>query len=164
MDQTEPIHIKDEQGNVLPTLSAPVPDQYLMLSDSQKEGVILDNDYCIISHPDQTDYFIRTYLIQELSDSPEVLEYGVWISISKENLSKYLEEDAKDEIFPGYLCTQIFPYTDLYQIRMNIVISDSNQVPESVPQDDQVSVLFVKDYYDGITKKEALERIRKVYK
>lgn len=164
MNQVEPIHIKDEQGNILPTLSAPAPDQYLMLSDLQKQNVILENDYCIISHPDQTDCFIRTYLIQELSDSPEVLEYGVWVSISKENLNKYLTGDTRDEIFPGYLCTQISPYTDVYQIRMNIVISNIDQVPESVPQDDQMTTPFVKDYYNGITKKEALDRIRKVYR
>jgi len=163
MDQTKLINITDEQGNTLPTLSAPVPDQYLMLSDSQKQDAILNSDYCIISHPNQTDYFIRTYLIQKLSDNSEVLEYGVWISISKENLNKYLEGNVNDQIFPEYLCTQVFPYTDVYQIRMNIIISDSDQIPESVPQDGQMSKPFVKDYYDGITKKEALHRIKKVY-
>ncbi len=164
MNHTESTHLKDEQGNTMPTLSAPAPDHYLMLDEIQKEDVILESDHCIISHPDHSDCFIRTYLIQKLSDSSEILEYGVWVSISKENLIKYLKGTIGEKIFAGYLCTQVSPYQDVYQIRMNVIVSDQDQVPESVPQEYQADVPFVRDYYEGITKQEAIDRVKKIYK
>ena len=154
----------DEPAKVLGTLSAPCPDHYLMLDELQKNNALLESDHCIISYTDRVDYFIKTYLIQKLTDSPETLEYGVWISISRENLLKYLQQEATGEIFAGYLCTRISPYQDMYEIKMNIIISNQDQIPESVPQEYQNDVPFVRDYYEGITKAEALRRIQEVTK
>jgi hypothetical protein len=156
--------LRDEEGNILPALSAPVPDHYLMLDESQKKDVILNDDYCIIQHENKIDCFIRTYLIQKLLDSPEILEYGVWISISQENLIKYLEDGLEEnQIISGYLCTQMYPYENVYQIKMNVIISNENERPESVPQDYQSQIKFVNDYYTGITKKEALDRVAMIH-
>jgi len=126
----------------------------------------LSTDFCEIYYEDQTDRFIRVTLTQKVVDACEDLEYGLWVSISEKSYTDYdanFNNQNHETRYFGYLCSNISEYENTLSIPCNVVTKTGNNRPEIFPHQDY-NHSFVKDYFNGITKKEAEKRIKQMMK
>ena len=150
-----------------PAITYNSPSSYHNLSTQEKEEIaVIDEDFCVIKHSDRVDRFIRCVLIQKVNDHCEDLEYGFWVSLSEKSFKDYLEnfdnENHETQYF-GWLCIYIPEYEFSNSIPTTVVTQKGNNRPEIFPHKD-FDHTFVKDYYEGITKEEAENRIYKMLK
>jgi hypothetical protein len=146
-----------------PALTFSSPTAYDELTDEEKKEIgQLSSDFCVITHPDQTDRFIRCTLTQKVTDHCENLDYGVWVSLSEKSYQDYYDNYDNDnhltEYF-GWLCISIPEYDNTLSIPTNVKTRSGNSRPEVIPHQD-FDHPFVTDYYNGITKNEAESRIK----
>jgi hypothetical protein len=157
-----------EEHEGWPALAFNSPDHYHNLSEDEKKNIAkISDDFCIIKNEDQTDRFIRAVLFQKVNDHCQNLEYGVWVSLSEKSYKDYLDNFKSDDHeggYFGYLSNQIPGYENTLLIKTNVIVSKGNNRPEIIPQDDQIENEFVKDYYKGISKEEAEDRVNRVLK
>lgn len=156
-----------EENQEWPALTFISPDNYNGLSEEDQEILAeIDSDICTISYPDRVDRFIRCVLIQKVSDYCENLDYGVWVSLSEKSFQDYTEnfdnEDHEAQYF-GWLCNDIWEYDFAESIPTTVCVTKGNNRPEIFPHE-SFDHPFVKDYYEGITKEEAENRIQKMLK
>ena len=145
-----------------PALTFISPDNYDCLSEIDKKSIgHLDNDFCTINHKQQTDRFIRCTLTQKVNDHCEDLDYGLWVSLSQKSYIDYEEKfkkESEEKVYFGWLCNDILGYEFSESIPMNVVTRNNGLRPELFPHE-SFEHPFVKDYYNGILKKEAERRI-----
>ena len=151
-----------------PALVYTSPTNYDTLSEDDKKNIgELNNDFCIITHSDQTDRFIRCTMTQKVIDHCEDLEYGLWVSLSEKSFQDYSDnfrnENHQTEYF-GWLSNDL-PYYDFIEgsIPTTIFTKSGNNRPEILPHQ-HFDHPFVNDYYNGITKAEAERRIQEMLK
>jgi hypothetical protein len=148
-----------------PALTFQSPANYNFLSAKEKaELAKLDSDFCEIHYEDQIDRFIRVTLKQKVNDACEILDYGLWVSLSEESFLDYQENYTTtnhETVYFGWLCNNIPEYGDTSSIPCNVVTKSGNNRPEIFPHKD-FDHPFVKDYYNGILKTEAENRINKM--
>jgi hypothetical protein len=142
------------------------PTNYDLLSEDDKNNIgTLDKDFCVITHPNQTDRFIRCTLTQKVIDHCEDLEYGLWVSLSEKSFQDYsdnFKNENHETTYFGWLSNDL-PYYDfsLGSIPTTVFTKTGNNRPEIVPHQD-FDHPFVNDYYNGITKFEAERRINEM--
>lgn len=146
-----------------PALAFISPYHYHNLSDEEKEiKANFGEDYCIITHEDCTDFFIRCTLSQKVNDHCEDLDYGLWVSLSEKSYLDY-QENFKNEHhvtqYFGWLCNSIPEYKDTLAIPTTVQTREGNLRPLIIPHSD-FEHSFVKDYYQGISKEVAEKRIQ----
>lgn len=145
-----------------PALTFISPDNYNCLSEDNKKSISsIDNDFCTINHSDQIDRFIRCTLTQKVNDHCEDLDYGLWVSLSEKSYIDYkknFKKESEEKAYFGWLCNDIIDYELSENIPMNVITRNNGQRPEIIPHKD-FDHPFVKDYYYGISKKEAERRI-----
>jgi hypothetical protein len=103
-----------------PALTYTSPTNYDTLSEDKQNIAELTSDFCVITHPDQTDRFIRCTLTQKLIDHCEDLEYGLWVSLSEKSFNDYSENfdnESHEAKYFGWLCND----------------SPDYEFPESIP-------------------------------
>lgn len=152
-----------EEKEDWPAIAYNSPSPYLNLSKEEEKNSELGSDFCIIRYDDETCYFIRTVLVQNVIDSCQNLEYGVWVSLSEKSFYDYVENyDNKDftAIYFGWLANYLPDY-DYNSIPTNVEVDNSLGRPFIIPHSSH-SDCFVKDFYDGISKEEAERRINVV--
>jgi hypothetical protein len=67
-----------------PALVYTSPTDYDTLSEEDKQNIAeIDTDFCIITHSDQKDKFIRCTLTLKVVDHCENLDYGLWVSVKR---------------------------------------------------------------------------------
>lgn len=99
-----------------PGFSFRAPDQYLSLSEQQKaEMGRINDDFCIITHEEGTDHFVRAILEIPIHGVQEPFIWGVWVSVSQKSFDRYREtydDPVEGETFFGWVCNQIklYPY------------------------------------------------------
>jgi hypothetical protein len=159
-----------ECGNVhseWPALAFKSPANYDFLSDKEKTELgKLESDFCEIKYEDQVDRFIRVTLTQKVKDACESLEYGLWVSLSEKNYLDYKENYNNPNHETGYfgwLCSNISEYGDTSSIPCDVMTKSGNDRPEIIPHED-FEHPFVRDYYSGILKTEAENRINEMIK
>jgi hypothetical protein len=146
-----------------PALAFDSPTGYNVLSESKKQEIgELSSDFCIIRHPDQTDRYIRATLTIQVNDHCDNLEYGIWVSFSEKSYKDYSENydnsDHEAKYF-GWLSNEIPEYDFSEGSVPTTVFTRKNGLrPEVVPHEDFDHQL-VRDYYEGISKREAEKRI-----
>ncbi len=150
-----------------PALTFNAPYSYYALNDEDRSRYVkeLNDDFCVLEYEDQTDRFIRAVLFQQITDCCEELQYGIWVSLSEKSFDEYCDNFFSEEqngIYFGFLNSQIPEYDNTVGVRTKVVLSNGRQRPEVIPHVDQMDIDFVKDYYEGITRAEAEERINKV--
>jgi hypothetical protein len=118
----------------------------------------LTDDICTI---DDTEHYVRGCLEIPVSDSPESLVWGVWVSVSKESfeyiLDRWTAEIAEDE--PprfGWLCTWLNGYSDPHEIRCQVFLRSGNLRPRIVLQPTDYPLAI--EQHQGIT----LERVKQI--
>lgn len=145
-----------------PALTFISPDNYNCLSEEDKKSIgYIDSDFCTINHRDQIDRFIRCTLIQKVNDHCEDLDYGLWVSLSEKSYVDYeknFKKGSEEKAYFGWLCNDIIDYEFSESIPTDVITRNNGQRPEIIPHKD-FEHPFVKDYYDGISKKEAERRI-----
>jgi hypothetical protein len=148
-----------------PALTYISPTNYDTLSEEDKQNIAeLTSDFCIITHPDQTDRFIRCTLTQKVIDHCEDLEYGLWVSLSEKSFNDYSEnfinENHEAKYF-GWLCNDLPDYEFPESIPTTVFTRTGGSRPYIVPHEN-FDHPFVKDFYNGITKAEAERRINEM--
>lgn len=150
-----------------PAIAFDSPTGYNVLPENIKNEIgSLANDFCIIHHPEQTDRFIRATLALKVVDQCENLEYGVWVSLSEKNFHDYknnYNNPNHEAKYFGWLCNDIPEYEIIENIPTTVFTRTNGQRPEIIPHQDFDHSL-VHDYYNGITKIEAENRIEKMLK
>ena len=151
-----------------PALVYVSPTNYDTLSEDDKKDIgKLDTDFCVITHSDQTDRFIRCTLTQKVIDHCEKLEYGLWVSLSEKSFQDYSDNFNKDDHetkYFGWLSNDLPDYDfSGGGIPTTIFTRTGNNRPDIVPHQD-FDHPFVHDYYNGITKSEAERRIKEMLK
>lgn len=151
----------------LPALGFNTPYYYDILSDEDKEKMAnISSDFCVITHPDQTDFFIRTTMTIPINDACEDLDYGVWVSVSQKTYDDYkanFKTNNPIQTYFGTICNEIRDYdTSTLGIHVNVNTRQNGSRPEIIPHLGEHQLIM--DYNNGITFKEANERIQKAFK
>ncbi len=145
-----------------PALTYISPDNYNCLSENDKNSIgYLDYDFCVITHSEQVDRFIRCTLTQKVNDNCQDLIYGLWVSLSEKSFLNYKEHFKKEGGESGYfgwLSNDIQEYEFLVNIPMDVITGINGYRPELIPHEG-FDHPFVRDYYNGISKDEAERRI-----
>lgn len=145
-----------------PALTFKSPANYDFLSEKEKSELgVLNADFCEIHYPNQIDRFIRVTLIQKVNNTCQNLEYGLWVSLSEKSYLDYKENfDSQNHEtgYFGWLCNTIPEYGDTSLIPCDVFTKKGNDRPEIFPHQSYEHP-FVSDYYNGISKKEAENRI-----
>lgn len=146
-----------------PALTFNSPDNYHIMSQAAKDSIAeIDSDFCVIRHSEQTDRFIRCTLTQKVIDHCEDLEYGIWVSLSEKSFDDYsanYNNDSHETTYFGWLCNSIPGYEFKEGIPTTVCTQTGNQRPYIVPHEN-FDHPFVRDYYNGITRSEAEQRIK----
>lgn len=147
-----------------PAIAYNAPSIYHQLTDEELESAELSSDLCIIKYPDETNYFIRAVLVQEVTDNCQDLEYGVWVSLSEKSFNDYAENYDNKEYETGYFgwLSNYFPDYDFEEsIPANVIVNNKTGRPFIYPHD-SFEHPFVHDFYNGISLEDAEERINRV--
>ena len=155
----------NEKHDDWPALTYDSPSNYNQLSNDEKSTIgSLNGDLCVITYPDQIDRFIRCTMTQQIIDSCQNLDYGLWVSLSEaslEDYSKNFDNTNHQASYFGWLSNDLPKYDSGSSIPATVVTRTGNQRPEIIPHED-FDHPFVKDYYNGITTEEAEARIREM--
>ncbi|WP_075340444.1 DUF2199 domain-containing protein [Tenacibaculum agarivorans] len=156
-----------EIHNEWPALAYASPSSYFQLTEEEKNNIAkINDDFCIINYEDQTDRFIRVVLKQKIVDYDDILEYGLWVSLSEKSFKDYktnFKNTNHENQYFGWLSNYLPDYTFTKNIPTTVVTKTGNERPEIFPHKD-FDDPFIKDYYNGITKKEAEKRIHEMLK
>ena len=151
-----------ETHNEWPALTYKAPLFYDQLGNEDKEHIaFLNSDFCEIEGQDTIDLFIRCTLTQPVNDHCDGLEYGLWVSLSEKSFQDYkdnYDNENHEVTYFGWLSNDILGYTKTTAIPTTVYTRKGGARPEIFPHED-FDHPFVRDYYNGITKKEAEERI-----
>lgn len=99
----------------IPSFGWDYPAQYLAIPDSERaRRVTLSDDACVI---DNQWFFVRGCLEVPVHGYREPLNYGVWLSLSRDSFARYAAifndvNRRSDTTFFGWLCTAIPGYPD----------------------------------------------------
>lgn len=148
-----------------PALTFNTPDGYHCLSDEDKAKIAeISSDFCVVTHPDQTDRYIRCTFTITVNDHCEDLDYGVWVSLSEKSFDDYklnYNNENHEVSYFGWLANDIWGYEFEDSIPTTVFTRTGDQRPEIVPHQD-VDHPLVRDYYNGISKQEAERRIQEM--
>lgn len=153
-----------EEKEEWPAIAYSAPQFYHNLSDIELENSELSPDLCIIRYSDESFYFIRAVLVQQVHESCQDLEYGVWVSLSEKSYNEYVENYHNEEFEIGYfgwLSNNLPDYSFEESIPTDIIVNNKIGRPFIYPHESHDHP-FVKDFYDGISKEEAEKRIDSV--
>lgn len=148
----------------IPALGFVTPYHYDILNEKDKAGLAeISEDFCVIRHPEQTDRFIRAVLSMPIHGTCETLDYGIWVSLSKESFEDY-EENFQgvtgETVYFGMICNEINDYMESTAgLHVNVHVRSGGIRPEILPH--QSEHQLIKDWKNGITSKEAEKRIEK---
>ena len=124
----------------------------------------ISEDFCIIRYSDQTDRFIRAVLSFQIIDVCETLDYGVWVSLSKNSYDDYemnFKETSEKKTYFGRICNEIQDYKEsTLGLHFNVITQNINNRPELVPHQDEHQLIY--DWQNGISIEEALKRIENI--
>lgn len=155
-----------EEKEDWPAIAYSAPYPYFSLSEEEIKNSELSSDVCIIRYSDETCYFIRAVMIQEVNETCQDLEYGVWVSLSEKSFNEYVENYYNEEFESGYfgwLANYLPDYEFENAIPTDVVVDNKIGRPFIYPHESH-DHLFVKDFYQGISKQEAERRIELVLK
>lgn len=157
-------HFHDTDGTAQspwPALTFRRPDPYLELTDRERRASQADNDLCVIHRSDHTDCFVRVVMSVPIIEQDRTLEYGPWARVSAFSFEDYLRHYERPDhraTYAGHLATAIPGYRDALSVPVQVLTRGLVR-PEIVP-DSTFEHPLVRDFYDGITRKEAELRIR----
>lgn len=155
-----------EHGS-LPALAFIYPYYYEILNDNdRKEIAECSDDFCIIHHPEQTDFFIRAVMTINIIDCCERFDYGIWVSLSEKSFREYEENftlESNEPVYFGMICNELKDYEEsTLGLHVNVQVRNGGIRPEIIPH--QAEHQLIKDWESGIIYESALDRIEKTKK
>lgn len=151
--------------NDWPALTYKTPFFYSCLTEEEKQHYgKLTSDFCTVEMDGETHRFIRVVMFQKTSDSCQVLDYGLWVSLSEASYNDYYEhyeDENYKEVYFGWLNSSLSGYPDTTAIPCNVCPQKNNQRPFIEPHQSFDHPL-VADFYNGISKEEAEARIKRM--
>lgn len=145
-----------------PVLAFRRPDPYLELgTHARRFHAQATDDLCVIHHGGRPDCFVRVILSMPIIGEAVTLEYGPWAGLSGVSYEDYVEHyDDPDhrEHYSGQLATAIPGYPNPFAVPVQVITRGMSR-PLIVP-DSTFGHPLVRDFYDGITRREAELRIR----
>ena len=156
-----------EVHDSLPALGFIYPFHYDILSENDKKEIVeISDDFCIIHHPEQTDYFIRAVMNINIIDCCESLDYGIWVSLSEKSFRDYEEnfkQETNEPVYFGMICNEIPDYEEsTLGLHVNVQVRNGGIRPEVIPH--QAEHQLIKDWENGISLDDALGRIENTEK
>jgi hypothetical protein len=151
----------------LPALGFSTPFYYETLNEKDKEKIAeISSDFCLIIHEDQTDRFIRTVLTIPINGACENLDYGIWVSLSKESFDEYnsdFKNNAEEKTYFGMISNEILDYeVSTLGLHVNVNTRNSGIRPEIIPHQNEHKLIA--DWENGITIKDAIKRVERMKK
>ncbi len=156
-----------EVHDELPALGFSSPIYYDTLNEKDKKEIAeLSSDFCIITHEDQTDRFIRTTLTLPINAVCEDLDYGIWVSLSEKNFNEYKSE-FKDNIegktYFGMISNEIPDYKEsTLGLHVNVNTRSDGMRPEVSVH--RIEHDLISDLENGISIGEAEKRVERMKK
>jgi hypothetical protein len=145
-----------------PSVGFRAPDQYASLSDTRKaEWGQINDDFCIIAHPEGIDRFIRAVLEVPIHGVDEPCLWGVWVSLSETSFNRYRDtcnSPVEGDVFFGWVCNQLKHYPCQTPRPADVVVRTNGTCPRVVlhrgdPEEDQLVI----DQVNGISVVRARE-------
>jgi hypothetical protein len=145
-----------------PSIAFRAPDHYAGLTEEHKASMgKLSNDFCSITHGENTDYFVRAVLEVPIDGVEDPFLWGVWVSLSKKSFDRYwetYEDPVEGECFFGWVCNEISVYPYPTTRPADVALQTNNQRPKVVlHRNDQEDDQLVSDQVDGISVTRAQE-------
>lgn len=113
-----------------------MPDPYATLSETQREAMgQINSDFCIITHDEGTDYFIRTILEIPIHGVEMPFTWGVWVSLSEKSYDRYTEtykSPVEGDVFFGWLCNSLPAYPYQAARAADVVVQLDGQRPKLI--------------------------------
>lgn len=150
-----------EEKEDWPAIAYPTPYPYFQLSEEELKNSELTSDVCIIRYSDETCYFIRAVMVQEVNENCQDLEYGIWVSLSEKNFKEYVDNYENEEFesrYFGWLASYFSDYKFNESIPTDVFVNNKIGRPFVYPHESYEHP-FVNDFYHGISKEEAERRI-----
>ncbi len=147
----------------LPAIGFQAPYYFDVLEDEEKASMAeITDDFCVIRHPDQTDRFIRAVLHIPIKGTGETFDYGLWVSVSEKSFKAYkksYDKDGKTQTYFGMISNEIADYeASTLALHADINTRNGGDRPEIVLHESDHPLFS--DWTNGITREEALNRIR----
>lgn len=113
--------------------------------------------------PGHTDLFVPCTLSQKVIGQTCNLEYEIWVTLSEENFQDYTKNYnfKSGIIYSGKISNNFLPYENTNGIPVRVILKNGIQGPELKPNH-HVDHEFVLNFYTGITKIEAVDRIAEI--
>lgn len=145
-----------------PALAFRRPDAYLELTESRRHNAQATDDLCLIRWPDRTDCYIRVVMSLPITQDPvRRLDYGPWVSVSESDFNECLEhyeDDSYRAAYGGHLATALPGYRSVTTVP--VLVRTRGRFRPVISPDSTFDHPLVRDFHDGITRKEAELRIR----
>lgn len=156
-----------EIHNELPAVGFISPFYYDTLNKTDKEKIAeLSNDFCVITHEDQTDRFIRTTLTIPINEVCEDLDYGIWVSLSEKSFNEYKSEfkdNVEGKTYFGMISNEIPDYEEsTLGLHVNVNTRGGGIRPEISVH--RIKHDIISDLENGISIEEAKKRIERLKK
>ena len=153
--------------NELPALGFTTPFYYEALNEKDKKEIAdISSDFCIITHEDQTDRFIRTVLTIQINDTCENLDYGIWVSLSEKSFNEYaadFKNSTEEKTYFGMICNDIPDYEEsTLGLHVNVNTRKGGIRPEIIPHQNKHKLST--DWEKGISIVEAEKRVDQMKK
>ncbi|RKE82558.1 DUF2199 domain-containing protein [Chryseobacterium sp. AG363] len=117
-----------EEKEDWPAIAYNAPYFYYCLSEEELKNTELTSDVCVVEDPEDTHRFIRTVLVQEVTDDCRDLDYGIWVSLSEKNFNEYVENYDNKEFeaeYFGWLSTYLPDYEFEESVPTTVVVNNS---------------------------------------
>jgi len=142
--------------DTLPDIAFDAPVYVEGIPENERESrVRITEDLCSI---DEEHYFIRCVLQIRIKNSNENFGFGIWVSQSKQNFEKYIENFDSDQIGPffGWVSNNIdYKGESILSIKSMVHFLGNEQRP--IVEIEESSHPLYLDYREGITMDEAWE-------
>ena len=156
-----------EAHDELPALGFLSPFYYDTLNEKDKKEIAdLSSDFCVITHKDQIDRFIRTTLTIPINEVCEDLDYGIWVSLSEKSFNEYkteFKDNAEGKTYFGMISNEIPDYKEsTLGLHVNVSTRSGGIRPELSIH--KIEHDLISDLENGISIKEAEKRIERMKK
>lgn len=159
----------DKQHEGLPAITYDAPDHYHGLTPEQRvTRAKLSKDFCAIANDarDGHAYYVRAVLKIPIVGQTDMLEWGVWGSLSEQNFKRYVqsfEDHDQSKLGPlfSWFASCLSGYPDTLNLRSNILPQDNGRRP-LVVLDPEQDHLLVRDKANGISLERAIELVMPV--
>jgi hypothetical protein len=131
----------------------------LLKSDPEKN--FLSSDMCVVN---ADDFFIRAIVEIPIIGTDKTFNWGIWVSLSKENFKRYsevygTEKELSEPHYFGWFSSQLKGYPDCLKIKTTVYLQ-GNKLRPKIVLDHSDPHLLCQEQHGGITMHRVEELIK----